>query len=155
MSFRILGLDPEPFTPLFGASDETLAAQGIKRVCVDAPNAAPCRVTLEDAKPGETVLLLSHEHQPAHTPYRQSGPIFVRENASRRFDQTGAVPPAILRRTVSARGYDHTGMMVEGELVEGSGLAALLEDWLARPSVAEVHLHYARRGCFAARAVRV
>jgi len=154
MTFRIRGLSPEPFAHLFDLSDETLAERGIVRMTADAPQSAPCRVTLEDAEPGESLLLLSYEHQPAAGPFHQSGPIFVREGAARAFDEVGRVPPAFAVRTLSARAYDSQGMMLDGELVAGAELEPLLEGWLARPEVDIVHLHYARRGCFAGVAQR-
>jgi hypothetical protein len=154
MSFRIRGLDPEPFAPLFALEDEALAARGIVRVAADAPHSAPCRISLEDAEPGERLLLLSYAHQPAATPFRQSGPIFVREGARKAYDEIDRVPDAFARRTLSARGYDRDGMMIDGELVEGQELAGLLSRWLARPEVDVVHLHYARRGCYAGLAER-
>jgi hypothetical protein len=154
MSFRIRGLSPEPFAPLFALSDDELAARGVRRVTADEPNAAPCRVSLADAAPGEQLLLLSWEHQDAATPFRQAGPIFVREGAGKAFDAVDEIPPAFAIRTLSARAYDCEGMMIEGELVEGADAAGLLDAWLARPEVDVVHLHYARRGCFAGVAVR-
>ena len=155
MSFRICGLSPEPFADLMDLDDEALAARGAVRVVADEPHSAPCRVSLEDAEPGESLLLLSYEHQPASSPFRAAGPIFVREAALRSFDCVDEVPAAIQRRTISARAYDRDAMMLEGDLVEGTALARLLERWFERPEIDVVHLHYARRGCFAARAERV
>lgn len=80
--FRIQGLDPNAFAPAFDQSPAWLEARTIERHTVTAKPGAPCRITLEDAEIGETVLLLSHRHQPAQTPYGQSGPIFVRETAT-------------------------------------------------------------------------
>ncbi len=154
MSFRILGLSPEPFAPLFGLADAALLAQGVHRFVADEPHSTPCRITLEDAEPGERLLLLNHEHQPAASPFRASGPIFVRELAAVRFDTADVVPPALGRRTLSARAYDASGMMVKGELTPGMDLAGLLDNWLGDEAVQEVHLHYAARGCYAARAIR-
>ena len=154
MTFRIRGLEPEPFAGLMRLDDEALAARGVQRVVADEPHSAPCRVSLEDAEPGERLLLLSYEHQPADSPFRASGPIFVREAALEPFDRIDQVPEAIQRRTISARAYDDQAMMVEGELVDGREVAPLLERWLSRPDVDVVHLHYARRGCFAAVAER-
>ncbi len=155
MTFRILGLEPEPFAPLFDLDDEALAARNIHRFVADEPHSSPCRVTLEDAEPGERLLLLNYQHQPAVSPFRASGPIFVRERARRRFDQTGRVPPAFERRTLSVRAYDAQAMMVKGQVVAGDEVGALLETWFQEDEVAEIHLHYAARGCFAGRAVRV
>ena len=68
MDFRISGLSVAPFAPLFGLSDAELAARNaVRRVC-DAKPGFPCRVSLMDAEPGERVLLLHHEHQPAAPP---------------------------------------------------------------------------------------
>ena len=154
MSFRIRGLSPEPFAPLFALDEAQLAERHIQSVVANEPHSAPCRISLEDAEPGERLLLLSHEHQPGASPYRQSGPIYVRESARQAFDGVDQIPPAIGRRTISARAYDRQAMMLEGELIAGAELGQLLEAWLARPEVDVVHLHYARRGCFAARVER-
>ena len=45
-------------------------------------------------------------------------------------------------------------MMLEGELVDGEQAATLIERWFARPEIETIHLHYARRGCFAAAVTR-
>ena len=70
MSFRITGLSPEPFRHLFGLPDADLAARGVQRWAAGPDARLPDRVELRDALPGETLLLLNHEHQPADTPYR-------------------------------------------------------------------------------------
>lgn len=149
MSFRITGLDPEHFRPLHAMPDAELAVLGVERVRVTENPGAPCRISLDDAEIGETVLLLSHEHQSADTPYRQQGPIFVRETAAR-FDAQG-MAPALARRPLSLRGYDVRGMMIEAELCDGADAPALIERFFANADVAYIHAHYARRGCFAAR----
>jgi hypothetical protein len=155
MSFRIRGLSPDAFAPLFVLDEAQLAERHIQSVVADEPHSAPCRISLEDAEPGERLLLLSHEHQPGPSPYRQSGPIYVREQAREAFDGVDQIPAAIARRTISARAYDRQAMMLEGEVIAGAELPGLLEAWLARPEVDVVHLHYARRGCYAARVERV
>ena len=154
MTFRIRGLSPSLFKPLFDLPDEALLARGARRVVIDEPHAAPCRVSLQDAEPGERCLLLPFEHQPAASPFKASGPIFVREAASQTCDSRAEVPAAIARRTLSVRAYDPQAMMLDGELVEGMDLAGLLENWFARPEVDLIHIHYARRGCYAALAER-
>jgi hypothetical protein len=55
---------------------------------------------------------------------------------------------------ISARAYDRDAMMIEGELVRGDALGPLLERWFGRTEMDVVHLHYARRGCYAALAER-
>lgn len=145
-----MGLDPAPFRHLHALDEAGLAALGAHRVGVDAKPSAPCRVTLEDAEIGEHVVLLGYVHQPADTPYRQQGPIFVRESGAR-FDRVGAIPPALAMRPLSLRGYDESGMMVAADLVDGGVAETLIASFFADPAVAYIHAHYARRGCFAAR----
>ncbi len=154
MSFRILGLPLERFAPLFALDDEELQARRIRRFVAEDANSAPCRITLEDAQPGERLLLLNYEHQPAPTPFRATGPIFLREAARTTFDAIGRTPEVFQKRTLSARAYDRAGMMIKGQVSPGADIAGLLGDWFEDPSVDDIHLHYAARGCFAARAVR-
>ncbi len=149
MSFRIAGLDPDPYLALFGLSDAALAARGVERVRVEAKPGAPCRISLDDAEIGEHVLLLSYQHQPADTPYRQQGPIFVR-NTRERFESVGVVPPAMARRPLSLRGFDTSHRMIEAELCDGADAAELIKTFFAHTAVSTIHAHYARRGCFAA-----
>ena len=121
----------------------------------DAPHAAPCRVSLVDAEPGETLILLNHVHlsDPA-SPYRAGGPIFVRERATEARPAPGEVPDMLDRRLLSGRGYDADWMMIDADVVEGADLAGRLHSWFADPAAAEIQLHTARRGCFMARAAR-
>ncbi len=149
MPYRITGLSIDPFRPLFRLSEQELNARSIRRMIADEKPGFPCRITLEDAEPGESLLLLNHEHQPADTPYRASGPIFVRENAVDRFDRVGEIPPVLRPRLLSLRGYDIEGMMVDADVVEGTYVESLIERLLANEVIETVHVHYARRGCFA------
>ena len=153
MSFRVQGLDPELFADLRGLPEVELAAKGVERVFVTEKPSAPCRITLDDAEVGESVLLLSYDHQPADTPYRQQGPIFVREQG-KRFEGVDMVPPALARRTLSLRGFDARHTMIEAEVVEGADAKAMIDRFFRNPDVAYIHAHYARRGCFAAMVTR-
>src|SRR5579863_3435289 len=118
MTYVIAGLDLEAFRPLFGLPDDELARRQIVRVVADAPVGFPCRVLLEDAAPGESLLLLNHEYQPARTPYRGSHAIFVNEaaQAPRRF--ADEVPPVLAtREAIALRAFDDAGMMIDAEVV--------------------------------------
>ena len=155
MSFRIHALPLTPFQPLFELDDDALHAVGARRMIADAPHAAPCRVSLADAAPGERLILLNHRHLDAPvSPYRSEGPIFVREAAVEAAPAPGAVPDMLGRRLLSARVYDTDWMMTDADVVEGRDLAARLETWFGNPSSAVIHLHTARRGCFMAEARR-
>jgi hypothetical protein len=149
MSYRITGLDPAPFRDLHFLPDTALEERGVRRVRIEAQQIAPCRISLDDAEIGESVLLLNYDHQPARTPYRQQGPIFVRET-EQRFDRVDVIPPSMARRTLSLRGFDGEDMMIEANLVEGAKASDLIARIFADANVAYIHAHYARRGCFAA-----
>lgn len=148
-SFLISGLDPAPYRALFDLSGEALEARGAKRVVVESKPSAPCRITLEDAGAGEPVILLSYEHQPEQTPYRQQGPIFVRQ-AYRQAMFHNAIPPALAIRPLSLRGFDGQHMMTAAELAQEGCAREAIVKMFADPTVAYIHAHYARRGCYAA-----
>lgn len=154
MTFRILALPAEPFAPLAALSDPALAERDIRRITVDESPGTPCRVSLTDAAVGETVYLLPWGHLVVASPYRASGPIFVREAAVMADPGPGEVPDMIRRRLLSVRAYDDAGMMVAGEVLEGRDVATHLRALFADARVREAHLHFARQGCFGARAVR-
>ncbi len=155
MSFRIHALPLAPFRPLFAMGDAALLEIGARRMVAEAPHAAPCRVSLVDAEPGERLILLNHRHLEAPaSPYRSQGPIFVREAAAEAAPAPAEVPDMLSRRLLSARVYDADWMMTDADVVEGRDLAGRLEDWFSDPAVATVHLHTARRGCFMAAAAR-
>jgi len=155
MTFRIHALPLAPFQPLFTLDETALKAIGARRMIADAPHSAPCRVSLEDAQPGERLILLNHRHLDIpSSPYRSEGPIFVREAADEADLGPGVVPDALSRRLLSARVYDADGMMTDADVVEGLELAERLNAWFADGHTASVHLHTARRGCFMAAAER-
>ena len=154
-SFRLVGLAADNFEPFFAMNDAELAALGARRVVADAPVGFPCRVSLEDAAVGDELLLLPFEHLSARSPYRASGPVYVRARARRAVLEPGVVPPYVTRRLMSVRAYDASDMMVAGEVCEGADVHATLQRLVADDAVAFIHLHNARRGCFSCRVERV
>jgi hypothetical protein len=155
MGYRVSGLPLGDFQPLFGLDEEALQARGAMRVVADTKPGFPCRVTLEDAEPGETLILVNYEHQGAATPYRSSHAVFVREAASREAIVENEVPPLLSGRLLSVRAFDCDGMMTDADCVEGRELEPLIERLLGNPRTAYLHVHNARRGCFAARVDRL
>ena len=153
MSFRVRGLAPGQFRPLFEASDENLRAIGIVRVVAD-DHGFPCRVSLAEAAPGDELLLLNYEHLSVATPYRSRHAIFVRENAEEVHPEIDEIPESLRIRLLSLRAFDRAGMLRDADVVQGSDLAAAIEHMLAQPEVEYLHLHNAKPGCFAARVDR-
>ena len=79
--FQISGLPVNVASRFFGASPATLEAAGIRRVTADAQPGYPCRVSLRDAEPGESVLLMNYFHLDEPTPYKSCHAIYVIEGA--------------------------------------------------------------------------
>lgn len=152
MTYSITGLPVEPFRPLFGLPDEELAKLNVVRMTADAPVGFPCRVLLEDARPGDTLLLLNHEYQPAETPYQGRHAIFVNERATGPRTFVDEVPDVLtVRKAMSVRAFDAAGMMLDADVVPGAEVEALILHLLENPQAAYLHAHNAGRGCFAAR----
>lgn len=155
MTFRIHALPVEPFRPLFLMDKAALATIGAVRMTATTPGSAPCRVSLIDAEPGESLILLNHRHLDAPTsPYRSKGPVFVREKAIEARPEPGVVPDMLSRRLLSMRAYDAAAMMIDADVVEGADLGSRLLAWFENPAVDLIQIHTARRGCFMAEARR-
>ena len=155
MSFRITGLSPAPFQPLFGLSDAALAAQGVIRTIADTPFSFPDRIALRDAEVGESLLLLNHAYQPAETPYYGRHAIFVREGATQAATVVGTVPDMLRRRLLSLRAFDRDHLMIEAEVCDGSAAEAQIAQFFENAQVAYLQAHSARRGCFLAQIDRL
>jgi hypothetical protein len=155
MSYALRGLEPALFEPFFQLNDEALAARGMRWMDVDEPVGFPCRISLEDAPVGERVLLLPFVHQDSRSAYRASGPIFVRHGVGTARRIVGELPPYLTRRLLSVRAYDALDDMVDADVIDGAAAAPLIERYLARDEVAYLHLHFARRGCYACRVDRI
>jgi hypothetical protein len=153
-SFRFIALPAEQFAPLFSQSDAELQAMGARRMVVDEKPGYPCRVSLADADIGETVLLVPFTHHDVSSPYRASGPIFVRSGARSADAATDEIPAMFRHRLLSIRGYDAAAMMVAAEVVDGSDLEHTIRRLLADESVSYLHIHNARPGCYNCRVVR-
>lgn len=154
MTYRITGLSPEPFAHLIGADEATLAEHGAVRMTASAKPGAPCRITLDDAEPGETLILLNHVSHDVANPYRASHAIFVREIAGQAATYIDELPPVFGPRPLSLRGFDSQGMMIDARLAQPGEAEAGILGLLANPAVAYIHAHNAIRGCFAARIER-
>ncbi len=151
MTFAIRGLSPEEFRPLFGLPDEDLRARGVIRKRADAKPGFPCRITLEDAEPGETLLLLNYESHKTASPYRSAYAIYVRETAREARTYVDAIPPVMEKRPIALRIFNAEGMLIGADLGRhGEETKAKIEAIFADPNAAYIHAHNAMHGCFAA-----
>jgi hypothetical protein len=153
MAYRIEGLAPEAFESLFSMTDGELAARDAVRVTADSASGYPCRVSLENAVPGEELVLLNHVSHDVAGPFRTAYAIYVRKDAApaRYADE---VPAYLDSRTLGLRGFGADGML-KGALLAMPGEAdARIRDLFARPEIATIHAHNAAHGCFLARIER-
>ena len=154
MNYQITSLDVGDFNALFGLDDNLLAESNVVRMTVTDKPGFPCRVTLQDAEIGETILLLNYEHQPATSPYRSSHAIFVRENATTSVSFRNEIPEQLRTRQLAVRSFDSAGMMVDADTCNGSDLEAMIERLFADAAADYLHVHNAARGCYLARVNR-
>lgn len=152
--FQLVGLDHAQFEPLFRLSDKELMEHHAERHLATESPGYPCRVSLQDAKVGEELLLLSFLHQPAASPYHASGPIFVRRGAKQRRLEVGEVSSYVTSRLMSVRGYDKAHMIVAASVCDGVLLAKELETYFSNDQVDYIHLHNAKQGCFSCQVIR-
>ena len=153
-SFRLIALPSEQFAALFKLSESELEAMGARRMTVDEKPGYPCRVSLADAEIGETVLLLPFTHHDVSSPYRASGPIFVREGVPTASPRADEIPTMFRHRLLSIRGYDASAMMLSAEVVNGSELEESIRRAFENDDVRYLHVHNARPGCYNCRVER-
>jgi hypothetical protein len=153
MAYRIKGIDPTPYRPMFGLSDDHLAERGAARLTVTDPT-FPCRVSLTDRAPGEKVLLVNHVSHNVANPYRASHAIFVTEAEEEPAEYVDEIPPVFEKRVLSLRGFDAGGMMADAVLTQPGEADAGIRKLFANPEIAMIHAHNATRGCFSAKIER-
>ena len=151
MAFQIHGLPAAPFQPLFALDAAALADHRAVRRIADASPGYPCRVSLRDAEPGESLVLVNYEHHATDSPFRASHAVYVREHAEPAVLEVGEVPVMLRSRLLSLRAFDAAGMLVAADVVDGRELEPALERLLA--GAAYAHIHFAKPGCYAALAV--
>lgn len=153
MTYRITGLDPASFAPLFALSDAELTQRGAVRVTAKSSQGYPCRVSLEDARDGDSLILLHHTSHDVATPYRSSYAIYVREDV-KPAEYVDRTPPVFAGRPLGLRGFDAEGMLLDARLALPDKADAAIRDLFANPAIAYIHAHNAAHGCFSARIER-
>ena len=146
--FRLEPLPIEDFLPLFKLSDVELHKRSAKWLVADAKPGYPCRVTLADAEVGERVLATPFVHHDVQSPYRASGPVFVREIAQTVNLAVNEIPIMFHHRLLSLRAYDSQSMMVAARVVQGTELEQGIMEHFETCEVDYQHIHNASVGCF-------
>lgn len=154
MTYRITGLSPEPFAHLVGATDAALTAAGAVRVTATAGKGWPCRISLEDAKVEESLILLNHISHDVATPYRSSYAIYVRESAYSAAEYIDETPPVFEGRPMAFRAFDSHGLLRNAALALPGQADAKIRELFEGEEIAYIHAHNAAHGCFAAKMER-
>jgi Protein of unknown function (DUF1203) len=154
MTYRITGLSPQPFAHLSGADEATLADHGALRVTAGADHGWPCRISLEDAKAGESLILVSHTSHDVATPYRSTYAIYVREGEGEPAEYIDETPPVFEGRPIALRAFDVEGMLRDAALALPGEADAKIRTLFDTDDIAYLHAHNAAHGCFAAKVER-
>lgn len=118
---------------------------------VDELHSFPCRRCLKDGLIGETMYLVSYNpFDPAakSSPYQGAGPIFVHTTECEPYSDS-EIPDQQKRRLLSVRAYDKEHMMIDADVLQGVGLDKKAKELLTDKNVEYIHVHNAKRGCFA------
>lgn len=149
MTYAMTGLAPAPYANLFMLSDTDLAQHGARRVTATASPGFPCRISLQDAEIGETVLLVHHVSHDVPTPYRSAYAIYVRDVA-KSAEFRDCLAPVMQGRTLGLRGFDSAAMLRDARLATPGEAEAAIVSLFDNPEIAYIHAHNAAYGCFIA-----
>jgi hypothetical protein len=152
--FQLVALPAERFASLFERSEEELRKMDARRMTADDKPGFPCRVSLVDAEVGETVVLVSFTHHDVSSPYRGSGPIFVRQHAKTVKLAVDEIPVMLRHRLLSLRGYDAAGMLMGAQIASGTEIESVIERLFRDERVRYLHVHNAAPGCYNCSVVR-
>jgi len=151
MNYQILPLTSTRFNHLFGKSDQELAKFGAMAYIADHKPGFPCRLRLQDAKPGERLILVNYEHLQVASPYRSAHAIFITDGAQQCEPLCNRIPAYFTARPLSVRAFDSYGMMHGAALCDGDTIENTFKQLLAPDAVEYLHVHTAVRGCYLAR----
>jgi len=153
MTYLIQGLSPDRFAPLFAMSDAELAAHNARRVIATADRGFPCRISLEDARAGEQLILLHHISHDVATPYRSAYAIYVRPDVSAPTFRD-ELPPVFEGRPLALRAFDAGGMLQTARLAGPGEADGAIRDLFDDEAISYIDAHNAAHGCFGARIER-
>ena len=143
-----------PSAPLFAQyyGDERRRTGGVaaRRVVAAADRGFPCRITLDDAAPGESMILLNHISHDVANPYRSAYAIYRSRERRARPAVRRCLPPVFAGRTLSLRGFD-ARRHAAGALLAAPGGRPRRSGAVCRPGGRLYPCPQRRHGCFAAR----
>jgi hypothetical protein len=151
----VRALDDSLFKEFFVKSESELNKHNAKLIIADTSPGFPCRVSLEDAQIGDTMLAIHYCHHNVESAYKSSGPIFIRKNALEKATHINTVPEMFKIRPQSIRAYDLTNEMVDAKISNGDEVKDTIRMFFENKSVSYLHIHNAKQGCFNCRVDRI
>jgi hypothetical protein len=151
MTYRITGLNPADYAPMFKMNDAELATMNAHRVTASANRGYPCRVSLRDADAGDSLILFHHVSHDVATPYRSAYAIYIREVADTQATYHDETPPVFEGRNIALRGFDAEGNLKNAALAEPGQADVRIRELFDNDDIAYIHAHNAAHGCFAAK----
>ncbi len=146
--FIISGIKQNEVQHLFDLNEKELQAKGVSKIKVHEKPGFPCRMSLEDANIGEEILAINYEHHKVNSPYRSSGPIFVRFGVEEANLKNNEIPKMLHHRYLSLRAYDNGGMMIDATTIEGAMLEDNIQTLFSNEKVKYIQVHNAKPGCY-------
>ena len=147
MTYQITGISPDQLANI-------ARAPGTVRVRASGKPGFPCRVTLEDAEPGEELLLFHHVSHDVDSPYRSSYAIYARTGATIAAHYVDAVPPIFFGRPLGMRAFGTDAMLKTACLSMPGEADKSIRQLFKLDEIAYIDVHNAAHGCFAARVER-
>ncbi|MBT3251768.1 MAG: DUF1203 domain-containing protein [Candidatus Marinimicrobia bacterium] len=147
-NFKITPLEKNRFINLFKLKKSELEKIGALKMIVDSYPGVPCRVSLEDAKIGEEVILVPYQHHKTKSPYQSKGPIFIRKEAETAKLEINEIPKMLNHRLLSLRGFDNSGILKKAIVTEGNILREKILAFFEYLEIQYIHVHNAGPGCY-------
>lgn len=154
-NFQFIALQEKEFNNLFLMNEEELKNIGAVKMIANAKPGYPCRVSLKDAEIGEEVILINYQYHFVNSPYKASGPIFIRKGATTTMLEVNEIPEILHHRFLSVRGYNIDSMLVDARVTEGVDLIGMIDAVFDNKEVAYIHIHNAKPGCYSCLVKRV
>jgi hypothetical protein len=115
----------------------------------DPEGGDPLRCCLRETRPGEQVLLIAYTPPGTAGAYAERGPVFIHADPCEGYTTPDRYPPGLSHRQQVVRAYDQDGQIADGILAgDGEQTLAVIQQLLARPDVALVHLRNVGYGCY-------
>lgn len=146
--FLIKAIEKYKVNELFQCTDKQLLTKHAQWIIADSSPGYPCRVSLVDAAVGERVLAVPFMYHNVNSPYRASGPIFIREHSETAQLQVNEIPGLLRHRLLSVRAYNSKNFMIDAAVLQGVELDSALNKMFSNNRVEYIHIHYAIPGCF-------